>query len=82
MQIITETTPTHTVHADMGDALRDDQPETSGNPYFTSAELAAMNRYCLRFRDLVCGGGTPTKQQEKNFMQYQDICYEEGAAHE
>ena len=58
------------------------EPEPANTVAFTTAELEAMNRYCLKFRDLVRGGGTPTKQQEDSFMQYQAICYQEGAAHE
>jgi hypothetical protein len=69
MQIITETP-------------QDNISESSGTTFFTPQELDAMNRYCLRFRDLVRAGGTPSAEQEASFMRYQQICYSEGAAHE
>lgn len=56
-------------------------PDTPA-PEFTPAELEAMNSYCLKFRALMRGGGTPTKAQEERFMAFSGICYSLGAAHE
>ena len=58
-----------------------DPEKPPGLPYFSDIELTQMHRYCLRYRDLVRGGGTPTKQQDELFMQFQRICYMEGVAH-
>ena len=47
---------------------------------FTMAELEAMHRFCLRFRELVRRGGDPTPEQEEAFMAFQFVCYETGVA--
>jgi hypothetical protein len=44
-------------------------------PTFTPGELQAMHRYCLKFRDLVRGGGTPSGVQSTNFLLFQRITY-------
>jgi hypothetical protein len=49
---------------------------------FTDKELLQLHRYCLKYRDLVRSGSTPTALQDLNFMSYQTICYEQGVAHE
>ncbi len=60
--------------------LREQEPLIS--LAFTNAELEAMNCYCLKFKELVRGGGTPTMEQNTRFMLYQTVCYSEGVAHE
>lgn len=47
---------------------------------FTRVELMAMHRYCLKYRDLVRGGGTPTQEQSNTFLAFQNVCYGEGVA--
>jgi hypothetical protein len=49
-------------------------------PIFSTTELQAMHRYCLKYRDLVRRGDTPTKEHDDNFMAYQKVCYGEGVA--
>jgi hypothetical protein len=49
-------------------------------PEFTHAELQAMHRYCLKYRDLYRSGGTPTPEQGEKFMLFQFVCYAEGVA--
>ena len=51
-------------------------------PLFTANELQAMHRYCLKYRDLVRGSGTPTVEQSEYFMAFQQVCYALGAAYE
>ena len=51
-------------------------------PAFTPEELQAMHRYCMKYRDLVCDGGTPTKEQDGKFMAFQKVCYAAGLAYE
>lgn len=41
-----------------------------------------MHKYCLRYRDLVRGGKTPTKEQDEQFMLFQRACYAHGVAYE
>ncbi|MCB1679140.1 MAG: hypothetical protein KDI16_10715 [Halioglobus sp.] len=48
---------------------------------FTQIELQAMARYCLQYRDLVRGGGTPTPEQDNQFLLFSRVCYAEGAAY-
>jgi|GEM_PF-3001236 len=52
----------------------------SDSPRFEPYELQAMHRYCLEYRDLVRGGGTPTPEQDEMFMAFQRVCYAEGVA--
>lgn len=47
---------------------------------FTPEELQAMRRYCLKYRDLVRGGGTPTAAQTDKFMAFQNVTYLEEVA--
>lgn len=49
-------------------------------PDFTPAELRAMHRWCLRYRDLVRGGGTPSKDQDELFMLFSRATYAAGVA--
>ena len=49
---------------------------------FTSDELAAFHLWCLKFRDLVRGGGTPSAEQEEMFWLMSRVCYEAGVAYE
>ncbi len=56
------------------------EPEPIVTLAFTNAELEAMNRHCLKFRDLVRGGGTPTNEQDARFMRYQRVTYAAGVA--
>lgn len=58
---------------------RDTQAAYMPAPEFTHSELQALNRYCLKYRDLVRGGGTPTAEQDQQFMLFQSVCYAEGA---
>lgn len=48
---------------------------------FTNNELRAMHRYCLKYRALVRGGGTPTPDQDEKFNLFSRVCYAEGVAH-
>tara|TARA_R110002072_G_scaffold300788_1_gene478953 strand:+ start:2377 stop:2622 length:246 start_codon:yes stop_codon:yes gene_type:complete len=64
---------------DIASAMR--EPDPLYLPAYTTSELEALNRYCLKFRYLVHGGRTPTAEQEEKFMRYQAICHREGAAH-
>ena len=48
---------------------------------FTPAELQAMHRWCLKYRDMVRSGGTPTAEQEEMFWLMSRMCYQEGVAH-
>ena len=70
-----------TTLGDLADACRDDRDDIPGLPYFSPEELQQMHRYCLKYRDLVRGGGTPTPEQDTQFMVYQRICHQEGVAH-
>ena len=47
-------------------------------PDFTTAELQAMHRWCLRYRDRVRCGDNPTAEQDARFMAYSAIGYQEG----
>jgi len=49
-------------------------------PEFSPQELQAFHRWCCRYRDLVRGGGTPTKQQDEKFILFSRVCYSEGVA--
>ena len=42
---------------------------------FTQTELQVLHRYCLRYRDLVREGKTPTPEQDENFFLFQRITY-------
>ena len=53
----------------------DIRTERIAAPEFTSAELLAMHRYCLKYRDLLRGGGTPTAEQDEYFLLFQRITY-------
>ncbi len=50
-------------------------------PIFTRAELQAMHRYCLTYRDLVRSGGKSAIEQDDKFMAYQRVCYAENVAY-
>jgi len=47
-------------------------------PQFSRKELDEINHYCLTYRELVRGGGTPTTQQDNAFFEFQSVCYAEG----
>ena len=47
-------------------------------PQFSCKELDEINHYCLTYRELVRGGGTPTTQQDNAFFEFQSVCYAEG----
>jgi hypothetical protein len=49
-------------------------------PAFTREELQAMHRWCLKYRDLVRSGGTPTAKQDDQFLVFSRVCYAEGIA--
>jgi hypothetical protein len=49
-------------------------------PEFTRIELSYMHSWCLKYRDLVRAGSTPTTEQDEKFMLFQRICYVEGVA--
>jgi len=51
-------------------------------PEFTPTELQALHKFCLKYRDLVRGGGKPTPEQDEKFMAFQKVCYAEGVAYE
>ena len=42
---------------------------------FTPVELQAMHRYCMKYRDLVRDGDTPTPEQDETFLLFQRITY-------
>lgn len=44
-------------------------------PDFTPDELQQMHKYCLKYRDLVREGQTPTLEQDENFFLFQRIAY-------
>ena len=50
-------------------------------PHFSLEELDEMNRRCLKYRDLVRGGGTPTPEQDNTFWEFQLVCYAKGVAY-
>ena len=64
--------------SDLAEPVKESPP---GLPYFTDIELTQMHRYCLKYHDLVRGGGTPTEDQDRQFMLYQKACYTEGVAY-
>lgn len=49
-------------------------------PELTQPELQAMHRWCLKYRVLVCGGETPTSEQDAEFLLFSRVCYAEGVA--
>ncbi|MDO8864134.1 hypothetical protein Q6D67_20825 [Haliea sp. E1-2-M8] len=51
-------------------------------PAFTPAELQAMHKWCLKYRDLVRSGGKPSGQQDNLFRMFSTVCYATGAAYE
>ena len=66
-------------HRDMAPGF--EGPQTLPDmPKFTTNELQAMHRYCLKYRDLVRSGETPTDTQSLKFLRFQTICYAEGIA--
>ena len=68
-----------TFHADIAAELR--QPEPPPDlPVFTTRELMSMLRWCIKYRDLVQSGGTPTPEQDARFMRFQLVTYTEGVA--
>ena len=48
----------------------------------TQEELLLMHRYCLKFRGLVWGGGTPSAMHCINFRAYSNLTYQYGVAYE
>ena len=76
-------TPLETFNADMAAMLREDEPQNElqePKPFLSDRELVAIHRYCLRYRDLVRSGGTPTQKQDTCFMAGQRMCYATGVA--
>lgn len=51
-------------------------------PHFSEIELTQMHNYCIKYRNLVRSGGTPTKEQSTRFVRYQCVCYGEGVAYD
>ena len=49
-------------------------------PEFTPDELQAMHRWCLKYRDLVRAGVTPTLEQDAQFRILARVTYETGVA--
>jgi len=49
-------------------------------PDFTTAELQAMHRWCLIYRDAVRAGITPTIEQDAQFRILARVTYETGVA--
>ena len=47
---------------------------------FTQRELYQFHRYCMEYRDLVRGGGTPSLFQDVHFLLYQRFTYAAGVA--
>ena len=47
---------------------------------FTPDELEAMHRWCLKYRDLVRAGITPTLEQDAQFRILARVTYETGVA--
>jgi len=45
---------------------------------FTPDEMQSVHRWCLKYRDLVRGGGTPTAEQDAKFMLFSRVVYAEG----
>jgi hypothetical protein len=65
----------------IGAVKRETKPaQVRRQPEFTQAELLAMHRYCLKFRDLVRRGDIPTQEQLDRFMRFQRVTYGEGVA--
>ncbi len=50
-------------------------------PIFEYSELQSMHRWCLKYRDLVRGGGVPTSEQDEDFLLFSRICYATGVAY-
>lgn len=52
-----------------------------GTADFTADEFEAMHDYCLTYRALVRGGGTPTAEQDSTFRAFSTACYRAGVAY-
>ena len=75
--------PADTFHSDMARNLRMgasrlERPQVV--PEFSNQELQALHRWCLKYRDLVRGGDTPTEVQGERFLLFSRVCYGEGVA--
>lgn len=60
--------------------INESATERTQAPEFTPAELQAMHRWCLRYRDLVRCGRTPTGEQDQQFLLFSFVTYAEGVA--
>ncbi len=49
-------------------------------PEFTQAELQAMHSRCIKYRNIVQAGGTPTPEQDARFLKFQRVTYAMGVA--
>ena len=70
-----------TLFADLAAGLKEKErpPQL---PYFSDIELTQMHNYCIKYRDLVRNGETPTEEECKRFMLFQRVCYGEGIAYD
>tara|TARA_R110000772_G_scaffold267274_1_gene390891 strand:- start:5319 stop:5486 length:168 start_codon:yes stop_codon:yes gene_type:complete len=50
------------------------------SPDFTPAELQAMHKWCLKYRDLVRSGGKPSDEQDETFILFSTVTYQTGVA--
>jgi hypothetical protein len=70
-------------HSDVALPLREEASRTARPeraPKFSHQELQALHGWCLTYRDLVRGGGRPSKEQDERFMLFSRVCYGEGVA--
>tara|TARA_B110000503_G_C6781881_1_gene263622 strand:- start:311 stop:511 length:201 start_codon:yes stop_codon:yes gene_type:complete len=51
-------------------------------PVFKKPDFEEMNNWCLLYRDIVRGGGMPSKEQDAVFLSFSHVCFEAGVAHE
>lgn len=51
-------------------------------PLFKKSDLEKMNDWCRLYRDLMRGGGIPSKEQDATFLSFSHACYKAGVAHE
>lgn len=49
-------------------------------PVFEESELRVMHGWCIKYRNFVQAGGTPTPDQGARFMKFQRVTYAMGVA--
>lgn len=55
-------------------------PRIVAAPRFTLEELATLQHWCIKYCNLVRGGGTPTPAQDRRFLEFSAITYAMGVA--